>query len=417
MQVGLLIIASEVLDGKVADTNTQTLSLFLRSHHLELSQTLTVRDHPAAIHQGLDFLFQACQLVITSGGLGPTPDDLTKAAIATFLQRKIIFSSAAMQVAQENYQRFDRVFPGKEHGYSFLPEHFMALPNSAGYAPGLYGADGNRLIFSAPGVPREFRAMLEDHLIKLLSPQLKGSKFLDAIVIRTSKIPEEKIFGELDTKLWQKLESFGEVSSLPVISGVDIVVKTSSDSEAGLELKRQGIDKILQASPLKSYIWHLGAESLEQVIVTRAISKNIRFGFAESATGGLCSHRITNVAGSSSVFMGSVISYAEAVKTSELGVDAASMATHGVVSQATAEAMARGLATHLKLDLAVSITGYAGPGGGSADKPVGTVCIGLWYQGQLSSQQLRFYGDREQLKNRFAQAALMALLEAMAENA
>jgi nicotinamide-nucleotide amidase len=414
MRISFLIIGSEVLEGKVVEQNTHTLAHFLRDHHLELSRTMMVRDHQPEIHQALEFLYAHSELVITSGGLGPTADDITKEAIATYLQRPVSFSPAALTIAEENYQRFEKVFPGREHGYAWLPEGFVALANSTGYAPGLFGEVAGKLILSAPGVPREFRSMLEDHLLKLISHKLSRTEQLESVTIRTWRVPEEKIFGELDRELWGKLEQWGAVSSLPVLAGVDIVVKLRDKSFEELEAKRQQVLAIIEASPIKQYVWHYGSESLEEVIVARAREKKISLAIAESATGGLCSHRLTNVPGVSTVFPGSIISYAEAVKERELGVSRKTLSTKGVVSPETAEEMAQGIAGRMKVDLAASITGVAGPGGGSPQAPVGTAYIGVCLRGRIKSRKVQFSGDREQIKNRFAQALLMTLLEEMA---
>lgn len=410
MKVGLLIIASEILDGKIMDLNTKFLGEFLRQHHLELQITLTVKDIEADIHLGLKTLFESCDLIITSGGLGPTLDDLTKVTIASYLGRKISFSTEAEKIAQDNYRRFDREIPGKDHGYNYLPDGFIALSNSTGMAPGLFAEHSDHFIFSAPGVPREFKTMIQDHLMKLISSKIVTS-FIETVSVRTKRVPEEKIFGEVDKSLWEKLSAYGDVSSLPILYGVDIGVKIRAQNMTELQKKKAAVLKIIDESPIKPHVWHIGMESIEEVIVALALKKKKTFGFAESCTGGLCSHRITNVSGSSQSFLGSVISYDNSVKTQLLSVQEKTLKNFGAVSIETAREMASGLAQELKVDIAISITGIAGPGGGSSLKPVGTVCIGSSILGVTQAENLKFFGDREQLKNRFSQAALMKLLE------
>ncbi len=167
MKIGLLIIGNEILDGKINDANTKQLSIFLNSLHLELFTTLTVRDEQHLIHLGLDSLFSQCDVVVTSGGLGPTKDDVTKESIASFLGRKVFFSNSSFEVAQKNYQRFNRPFPGKDHGYCYLPEGFTALENSTGFAPGLFTENSGKFLICGPGVPKEFKSLLEDQCTKL----------------------------------------------------------------------------------------------------------------------------------------------------------------------------------------------------------------------------------------------------------
>lgn len=138
MKIGLLIIGNEILEGKISDANTRQLSLFLKELNLELQTSLIVSDQESAIHLGLQTLFLICDVVVTSGGLGPTKDDLTKDAIASFLGRKILYSESSYEIALKNYERFNRPFVEKDHGYCFLPEGFVALENSTGFAPGLF---------------------------------------------------------------------------------------------------------------------------------------------------------------------------------------------------------------------------------------------------------------------------------------
>lgn len=415
MKVGLLIIATEVLDGKITDLNTRFLAEFLRWNHLELGMSLTVKDDPEAIKAALKGLIEANDLIITSGGLGPTKDDITKQTLANFLGKSIVYSEEALNCAAGNYKKYERPYPGKEHGYSYLPEGFVPLNNSTGFAPGLFAKHTDKFIFSAPGVPKEFKSMIEDHLLSLISSKLDKDSFIETLSIRTKKVPEEKIFSEVDPDLWDKLSQFGEVSSLPILFGVDIGVKIKAQTRAELENKRDEVYKIIDNSPVIEHVWHRGLESLEEIIISIANKKNIKFGFAESCTGGLCSHRITNVPGSSVSFLGAVVSYAESVKASVLDVAPKTLEVHGAVSIHTASEMAQGLAQKLKVDIAISVTGFAGPLGGTVENPIGTVCIGTCVRGKTHAEKFRFHGDREQLKNRFAQVALMTLLEKMEE--
>lgn len=412
MKIGLLIIGSEVLDGKITDSNTKILAEYLRSLHLEIAESLSCRDSRDAIAKSLDQLHRHCDIVVTSGGLGPTRDDITKETLGDFFDKKLVFNEAALKVAQENYSRFNRTFPGKEHGYCYLPEGFTPLYNSTGFAPAFYFKDKKKLTISGPGVPREFRSILEDHFKSIASDFLEKNVFFDHFTARTKNVPEEKIFSEVDPELWEKLEAFGEVSSLPILMGVDIGIKLRAKSKEELSEKVRAVKEIFEHSPVKKHIWHYGKESIEEKIVFLACQKNIKFGFAESATGGLCSHRITNVKGSSQCFTGSVICYDEKIKEHVLKVKKETIEKFTAVSLECAQEMAKGLAHHFSLDIAISITGYAGPGGGTEKHPVGSVCIGRsGKQVSTSSEEMVLKGDREILKQRFSQAALYALLD------
>ncbi len=412
MKIGLLIIGSEVLGGKISDLNTKYLADFLKPNYLELSEAIIVQDDKASIQKGLKDLFVNNDVVITSGGLGPTKDDITKETLAEFLERKLQFSEEAYKISSENYQRFNRPFPGKDHGYCFLPEGFTALSNSSGFAPGFFTSFEDRILISGPGVPREFRSLLQDHFLRIVEKKIDKNFYQDNVLFRTKNVPEEKIFGEVDPSLWDKLSKYGVVSSLPILMGVDIAVKVKGTSINELADKVAKVKKIVAESPVYKNVWHLGPESIEEKIVVLANQKGIKFGFAESATGGLCSHRITNISGSSQCFMGSVICYDEKVKEHVLRVKRKTLDAFSAVSHECAREMADGLRKNFSLDIAVSITGYAGPGGGNDKFPVGSVCIGRCLKTEEpKSEHFILKGDREVLKQRFSQAALFALLE------
>lgn len=413
MKIGFLIIGSEILDGKITDQNTKSLAEFLRGHHLEINESLVARDQKEAIERCLQQLFQNNDVIITSGGLGPTRDDITKETLAFFLNRKIVLSSDAIKISQDNYSRFGREFPGSDHGYSYLPEGFHPLSNSTGFAPGFFTKHENKILFSAPGVPREFKSMIMDHLLSAITEKLNHSFVLKHYVVRTKNIPEEKIFGEVDPHLWERLEKFGEVSSLPIIMGVDIGVKVKARDKLEMELKVNELEKIFKASPIVKNIWSYDFENIEEKIVRLSNSKNIKFGFAESATGGLCSHRITSISGSSHSFIGSVICYDESIKQNIVGVSTDTLKKYSAVSAQTAKEMAKGLLEKFHLDVAISITGFAGPSGGTKECPVGSVFIGkaTSRNGEVFSDYFLLRGDREILKQRFSQAALYALLD------
>lgn len=413
MKAGFLIIASEVLNGKISDVNNQALARFLRPFSIEIEKTLIVKDSVRDIERALKNLFEECDLIVTSGGLGPTRDDLTKDALGSYFGKKSFFSEDAFRIADKNYEKFGRPFPGREHGYCFLPEGFLALNNPTGFAPGLFFEESGKYILSAPGVPREFRGILEEHLEKLVLRKINPEELFRFINIRTKRVPEEKIFGEVDSTLWDKLEAFGEVSSLPNYLGVDIGVKISGKSVSELDRKEQEVLGIIEKSPIQSAVWHIGLESIEDIILSRARALNLKFGFAESATGGLCSHRITSIPGSSHSFMGAVVSYDNVVKADVLGVNGTTLDKFTEVSPEAAREMAEGARRVLNVDVAVSITGLAGPGGGSEEKPVGYYCVGVSSKIGTESIEGKFFGDREQLKFRFSQQVLMTLIETM----
>jgi nicotinamide-nucleotide amidase len=419
LKIGLMLIGSEILLGKIQDTNTQTLAHFLRTMGLSIAQTITVPDKKMELQSGLKYLFETCDLVITSGGLGPTEDDITKACLSDFFDCPLVFHQEAHTLAQSHYARFERPYK-QGHTYSLLPAAFHALMNPVGFAPGFsFRSQDHKTIFSLPGVPREFVAMLELHLpilLKTIAPDTPTD--LELFQVRTKGIPEEKIFTELCPTLWKKLETFGEVSSLPHPFGVDIGVtlKKSSAMTSTPSSAKEKLKQMLLQSPLHPYIWHIGFESIEELILKVGAEKKIKMGCVESCTGGLISSLLTKRAGSSAVFWGSSITYDNQAKVDMVSVSPECLQAQGAVSENVAKAMSHGfLKTHPQVDIALAVTGIAGPDGGSAEKPVGLVYMAIAKKNsaEVRVEKYLFKGERSLIRDRATQAGLHLILETL----
>ncbi len=406
MQAELIIIGNELLNGKIKDKNIHYFSKFCFKNNLDLYQVQIIKDTKEALHNALDIAFKRSDFVLTTGGLGPTKDDQTKELLAQYFNKEINFSKRALEITQAHYKRGKREFNKETNLYPNIPDDFLPLSNPTGYAPGLlYKFEDKKILAATPGIPREFQTMLDEVVSPLLPTNNSFSKH---IIIKTNRIAESKIFNELCPNLWEELQVFGEVSSLPHPLGVDIavVINKPHDEDKVLSL----IDK----SKLKDHIWHIGADLLEEVIIKEATLKKLKIGFAESCTGGLCASRITDISGSSSVFWGSIISYSNEVKIRSLNVKEETLNHFGAVSAEVAKEMAVGALENMNLDIAITTTGIAGPGGGSKEKPVGTVGIGFATKEKSDSKIYHFSGnnnDREGFKFKFSQAALFKLLE------
>ena len=367
MKIALITIGSELLNGKIKDINTYNLSKLVRSYDFELTSSISIADDEEEINKAIDFSMSN-DVVIITGGLGPTKDDITK----DVLMRK-------------------------------FGDEFTEIENHNGVAKGLYFDQGTKII-ATPGVPTEFQVMLDKEIINLL---YLNNKKNNQVIFKTYTMSEWKIFNELCPYLWEDLENFGEVSSLPVIQGVDIGVTLKDIS------RKEELIQTVQSTKLSDIIWNIGHETLEEVIISMAKKKKLKIGFAESCTGGLLASKITDVSGSSSVFWGSIVSYSNDVKTKSLGVSEISLKSHGAVSKEVAKEMAIGALEAMDLDLVVTTTGIAGPGGGSDEKPVGTICIGVATKNKVAAFKYHFKGDREILKERFAKAALYKMYEVL----
>ncbi|MFX3675643.1 MAG: nicotinamide-nucleotide amidohydrolase family protein [bacterium] len=410
MTIELIIIGDEILNGRTIDANLAWLAPWLFKQGLKLGNVSIVRDDQAQMLTALEFAWSRSNVVLTSGGIGPTLDDLTKTVLAEFADKKLQDNKLARSIVENNYARLQRPWSPSTNGYHLIPEDFLATDNPGGLAPGLVWFNDKKALMAAPGVPKEFALMIEH----VFFPLLKENGFNVAgdqaqVIMRTYGVPEEKIFGELCPNLWQQLEAFGKVSSLPHLTGVDILVTFNG---ANNKNKFQSeIQTIVESSPLSGHVWQWGELSLEQLIVDRATQKGLTFCFAESCTGGLAASKITDIAGSSNVFLGSAVTYANHAKSELIGVSQTSLKSFGAVSEQVAQEMAQGALEKFGADLCISFSGIAGPGGGTELKPVGLVCQGFASKDKKQSRSLQFRGDRLKLKERFALSGLFWLLE------
>ncbi len=410
MNCALLIIGDELLAGRTRDLNGHWLATYLPTVGLKLKQIKIINDNENEIKSSITELFNNVDIIITSGGLGPTKDDITKNILAAHFQKELIFDDSSIELIKKLYAKFDKEWTPSKNAYHYYPRDFELLDNLNGYAPGLLYNSGEKTILSAPGVPREFKSMVENTFVPRLKEIYSSDHFKVTTLfsIRTKGVPEEVIFGELCPTLWDDLSKIAKVSSLPHLLGIDIVLYFNLENEEETISKAKSI---IEASALKDYVWQYGNLELEELIVKEATDKKITIGFAESCTGGLTSSKITNISGSSSVFYGSIVSYANSVKTNILKVKSSTLENFGAVSEECAKEMAFGAREALECDIAISYTGIAGPGGGTPTKPVGTVGIGWATKNENSSTMVYHKGDRIGLKERFSRSGLFKLLE------
>lgn len=409
MKIQLLVIGDELLTGQIVDMNTKWLANFLHENSLELERVQILPDKDfnleVSFKKAID---EKYDITFVTGGLGPTKDDRTKVALAKAFGLKIVPNKESEKVAASNYLRAQRDWSLEkdakhDNPYQFLPLEFRPINNPGGLAPGILYEKENQFICCAPGVPSEFQKMVSDEFFPELTTKLNFDKTKsEKIRIRTFGIPEEKIFYELCPTLWPDLEQFGKVSSLPRVFGVDIVVTIENTTNE----KKNLLYKIINESLLLNHIWHIGEDELPELFLKKAQEKNLNFSFAESCTGGLLSSLITDISGSSSHFLGGMVTYINEAKVNLLGVQKSTLELVGAVSVETAEQMAIGSLKAYNSDMALSTSGIAGPSGGTKEKPVGTLSFGWAYRKNgeiISGADIQYFrGDRLKLKTRFA---------------
>jgi nicotinamide-nucleotide amidase len=415
LNVSMIVIGDEILSGRTSDLNGNWLAKFLFKTGLNFKAIRFIQDDQNEIFKALNSSFEESEIVITSGGIGPTLDDKTKNSLASYFNKKIIERDDVAEIVTKNYIQFGRTWTKEHNNYHFFPEDFTATNNPRGLAPGITYFDHtkNKLLLAGPGVPREFTQIVEQEFLPIIKHNF-SNRFQENFqtVIRTKGVAEEKIFFELCPTLWQELENFGKVSSLPHTIGIDIIVSYYGNlDEHNLKLKK--IRSIIELSQLATHVWQYGNKPINEMVLEYANENKFLFAFAESCTGGLVSSKITDLSGASSTFLGGVISYANSAKSHLLNVQDDTLNKFGAVSIETATEMAIGARDQFKADFAVSISGIAGPGGGTVQKPTGTVVIGYASKNINGARSFIFPGDRIRRKERFADMALLTLLELM----
>ena len=405
MRIEALIIGDELLNGSRIDANGPFLALFLSLKGLSLSKITVLSDNKEQIERALSHSMKFSDIVFLSGGLGPTNDDITKKVLANFFNLPLNKNDDAESIVNKHYQRILKKW-NKQNKYHFIPQGFMAVFNHKGLAPGLVYKKKSKYLLAAPGVPLEFSAMVEREFYPWL---LKNEKNLVrkekiSMTIRTRGIPEEKIFKDLTPNLWSDLERWGKIASLPHIMGVDIIVSDLESEKIKLE-----VENFLKTTPLYPYIWQIGTMPLNEWVIQKAKEMKLTVVLAESCTGGALADRLTDVPGSSLVFKGGVVAYTKECKQNIINVPKDIIDEYGVVSKETVCCMAKEARKVLKGDVALSLSGVAGPGS-LEGVPQGTLAVG-WDSKKLSGGELlQMGGDRMQLKERFVQKGLFALL-------
>lgn len=406
--VELVTIGDELLLGFTIDTNAAHLARALASLGLHIVQRTSVGDDASQIARVVGEALERTGAVITTGGLGPTSDDITMASIGALFGRTMRMDEAHLAWMQERWlTRFNRPLPDANRKQAMLPDGATKLENRHGSAPGVWLEDERgRWVAMLPGVPREMRGMLADTLIPKLAQRTTSGTVVRSLLLRTTNIAESLLADRIESMDGGPLGA--SLAYLPSVAGVDLrlTVKNLPSDEA---------DSVLQAAAarlhdrLDEWIYGEQTADLAAVVLDLCRARKLTVGVAESCTGGLLGARLTAIPGSSDVVLGGIIAYANDVKRDLLGVDERAIREHGAVSEAVVRQMATGARRATRSNIGLAITGVAGPGGGTEEKPVGTVWIATDIEGVIEARLLKLWGDREEIRERAAQW-LMELL-------
>jgi nicotinamide-nucleotide amidase len=402
MNAEIIAVGSELLTAGRLDTNSLFLAGELNAMGVELAGKMVIGDDVRRLAEAVRGALARSEILILTGGLGPTEDDVTRQAVASALGRELMFREDICQVIESRFSRMGRRMAEINRRQAFVIEGAEVLPNDNGTAPGLWLRAGSRTLMLLPGPPTElepmFMSQCKPRLLPLIPPQVIRVRFYRAAGITESELDQliSPVYKQYENPVTTILAAPGDIQ-------IHLRARCAGEAEAEGLLAEVGsrIEELLGRR-----IYSLTGEPLEQVIGARLRASGSTLSVAESCTGGLLGERVTSVAGSSDYFLGGFTVYSDHMKTDLLGVDPDLLEEHGAVSEPVAEAMAAGARTRSGSTYALSITGVAGPGGGTQAKPVGTVVIGLAGPDGHQSRRMRFLGNRARVRALSVQAAL-----------
>lgn len=407
----LLTIGDEILYGQIVDTNSQWMSVELSNAGIKVVRKTTVGDVESEILTAFAEAEKRVDVILITGGLGPTSDDLTKPCLAKYFNCGLILNEEALVEVTEFFKQRGRELTEINRQQAFLPEACIKITNAMGTAPGMWfekkATDGRKIIFmSMPGVPHEMKRMMTDRVI----PKLKETFETPVIyhkVIQTIGVGESMIAEKIVD--WEKsLPSHIKLAYLPWMGGVKLRLTCHGTSLEKLQGEAEELNNRLKQR-IGQHIFGYGEDPIEVVIGQTLRERKLTLSVAESCTGGFLSHLVTSVPGSSEYFLGSMIPYAYEIKMSQLGVKPETLEKYGAVSEPTISEMANVVRARFHTDIGVATSGIAGPGGATPEKPVGTVWIAYSDKHQTVTKKLQLTKDR-MINIRMASVAVLNLI-------
>jgi len=396
MKIAILSIGNEILSGDKINTNAGWLGRNLTDIGCDIFRHVTVPDKKDSICNALTELANFNPgYIICTGGLGPTDDDITRQTLFNFVGTESKFDQNYWDALSVRFNRFGMQIPESNRNQALVPVDGNVIPNPVGSARGSKLQVNNTILISLPGVPREMKAMMTDSVIPMIQENKLNPKCIRTL--RTTGIPESALIEKIAPVL--EKDHTCDIGYYPSLYGVDVRI-SHTDSEP-VDLLSKDFYRNLKYS-----IYAEGTAAIEDVIIQLAKNKNSTVSTAESCTGGLISHRLTEVSGSSDVYKGGFVVYSNESKIDLLGVDKSILKKYGAVSKETAQSMAKNVAKIFDTDYGISVTGIAGPAGGTDQKPVGFVYIGLAKTDGVKVKEFHFGTHRKRNKLRTSQAAL-----------
>ena len=411
MEIEIINTGSEIMLGRILNTHQQWLCSELANRGYVVTRHVAIADHGLQIQNVIRESLSRADLIITTGGLGPTSDDITRDLVAGLLGRKLVLDSVILDRLEAFFAQRKRPMPESTKVQAMVPEGAQVLQNANGTAPGLVieinpnpFREGNKptLLVMLPGPPRELRPMFLDQVIPLVEKTFPNQAGFVCRTLKTTGLGESFVEGKISGPLNYLVPDKIELGYCARVGEVDVrLVARGADAKRHVA----EAEKIIRER-LGAHVFGVDADVLEATLVGLLTERHETLALAESCTGGFISHRITNVSGSSSVFLNGLVTYSNESKQRLLGVRNETLAEHGAVSEASAREMAEAVRVRSKADYGIAVTGIAGPGGGTQGKPVGTVFIALATPEKTVVRHHVFQYDRETFKLLVSQQAL-----------
>lgn len=370
MNAIIITIGDEILMGQILDTNSQYIARRLTEIGVEVVEQLSIPDKRDEIYSTVDYAMQEADLILVTGGLGPTKDDVTKKVLAEYFGSRLVFNPQAMEWLEDLLRNRNLPMNENNRSQAYLPDNCRVLHNFKGTASGMWFERGWKSLVSMPGVPFEMEHLMDMYVIPDLKAKYPHLQ-LEFRMLKVYDVPESQLADHLES--WEDALKDGlKLAYLPSPGMVKLRVTAKGDAVNHLDGAYESLKKVLTGMRYTE-----GEDALEKQIGTALLRKGATVATAESCTGGGIASLITSVPGSSAYFRGSVVAYANEIKVKVLGVNAEDIEREGAVSETVVLQMAEGVRKLMGTDYAVSTSGVAGPDGGTAEKPVGTVWIGV----------------------------------------
>ncbi len=406
MKAQIISIGNELLIGDTINTNASWLGQFLNELGIDVTRVHTISDEKELIMETVKQSMNESDLVITTGGLGPTHDDITKTCIAELFGVQLIKNQEVDDYVRDLFKKRNLPFSESNAWQAMVPENCEVLFNKAGTAPGMWFNENNCFLAVLPGVPYEMKYLMKRRVASKLGKEVDDIGFIHTKYLKIAGIGESTISDHLLGDLSDYLNEHTSLAFLPSFGQVTLRITGKGSSKEEAEEKASKLAGLIHKKA-GSYIYADSKEmTLSESVGKLLIDKGLKITTAESCTGGLISSTITDISGSSEYMLGGIVSYDNSVKTGQLGVLQSDLDSVGAVSKEVALQMARGVAEKLGSDIGISATGVAGPTGGTDEKPVGTVWIGFYGLGQHFAVKAFFSKDRLVNKERTTVIAL-----------